>query len=336
MEGPLLHVLFFLVASQRGCGEHQGQMCYPLMEGSKSPLGAFYCPGLLDGADARFCCGTCSAPFCCASREKGLDPAQCPALRQVVRATSEPRPEGTSPPPPEGDGSISFLWYFIGLLIASLIIWSVCRHINTFRCSRRSCCDTQEETEMQRRPPAPVPVLGPRFPPPRPPRLLPPPPPYPDDPPPYSVRDPLAPLALPPAVTNALLRMGLATGPAQPSGAEGGAPAEPSGAEGGAPAETSGAEGGAPAETSRAEGGAPAEPSGAEGGAPAETSKAEGGAPAEPSGAEGGAPAETSKAEGGASAEPSGAEGGAPAEPSGEEGGASAEPSGDQGEASGM
>ncbi|XP_053129263.1 protein shisa-3-like isoform X2 [Hemicordylus capensis] len=57
-----------------GSGGAGGELCGGWTDGG--PDGAFYCPGLLDGADAKFCCGTCGAPYCCSSEAARLQHTQ--------------------------------------------------------------------------------------------------------------------------------------------------------------------------------------------------------------------------------------------------------------------
>ncbi|XP_070615786.1 skin secretory protein xP2-like [Erythrolamprus reginae] len=369
MEGALLHLFFLLVASRGGSGQQLGDLCYPPMKGPRADRVAFHCPGLQDPADARFCCGTCSQPFCCASQGNSLEPTKCPALDPVPEATN------STPPTRDRGGGLSLLWCFTAVLVGIFVVWALCRSCTLLRWPRVCRCDEEEEEQPvveleERRSPIPLGLVLPPMPPmpPMPPSPPPSPPLYTDlPPPPYSDIDRY------PSVPVSASRA-----PPEPGPPEGATPSQLRGAVGGARSRIRGAEGGVPAGFPGAEEGAPAppypddpppysaldffaapslpppmprpsrrkrrakvawvveealaEPARAVGGAPAE--------PPEPAGAVGGAPAEPPEpagAVGGAPAEPpepAGAVGGAPAEPpepAGAVGGAPAEASGAEG-----
>uniref|UniRef100_A0A6J0SY22 Shisa N-terminal domain-containing protein n=1 Tax=Pogona vitticeps TaxID=103695 RepID=A0A6J0SY22_9SAUR len=99
MERTLLGTLCLLLAlAGASLEDQQGEECWAWTYGPASTMFPFQCPKSLDGADARFCCGPCRSPFCCASEEARLDQKQClRALRRLGALPSAPM-EGTRLP----------------------------------------------------------------------------------------------------------------------------------------------------------------------------------------------------------------------------------------------
>ncbi|XP_044283214.1 uncharacterized protein LOC123021979 [Varanus komodoensis] len=82
---------------------------------------AFRCPQLHDGADTKFCCGTCSAPYCCSSEDARLDQLQCIGLGyQTAVPSGTQQPEPTQPPPKQDEAS----WPAI-LTLVVLFTWGL-------------------------------------------------------------------------------------------------------------------------------------------------------------------------------------------------------------------
>ncbi|XP_053129332.1 uncharacterized protein LOC128335323 [Hemicordylus capensis] len=71
---PVLLCLFL-----GGCSAstEPGEVCRLWTYAPEPSADAFQCPKQLDGADAKFCCGTCQLPYCCSSGEARLDQRHC-------------------------------------------------------------------------------------------------------------------------------------------------------------------------------------------------------------------------------------------------------------------
>ncbi|XP_008117421.1 uncharacterized protein LOC103280382 [Anolis carolinensis] len=83
-------LLIFAPAGQLGEAEIAGDICRFWSYGagaSSATVFTFQCPDQNDEADARFCCGTCAAPYCCSSKEFRLDQKQCVGSEQRKVAT---------------------------------------------------------------------------------------------------------------------------------------------------------------------------------------------------------------------------------------------------------
>ncbi|XP_053129305.1 uncharacterized protein LOC128335309 isoform X2 [Hemicordylus capensis] len=110
-----------------------GELCRGWTGGA--PNGAFQCPGLLDGADAKFCCGTCSFSYCCSSSEVRLDQTRCPRAEQLKAATGGPEPAPR--PPSQGSPNEVILVFFLSIPAALLCICGVRTVCYCLRESRR-------------------------------------------------------------------------------------------------------------------------------------------------------------------------------------------------------
>ncbi|XP_061454887.1 protein shisa-2 homolog isoform X2 [Rhineura floridana] len=99
MERVLLCALVPLLALGWVPVTAEGELCRVWRYGTESSVGAFQCPERRDGADAEFCCGSCSLPFCCSSAEARLDQGLCHTRGQLEAIFMDDRREGTTEPP---------------------------------------------------------------------------------------------------------------------------------------------------------------------------------------------------------------------------------------------
>ncbi|XP_061454787.1 protein shisa-5-like [Rhineura floridana] len=102
----LLCALLMLLVSG---GAPEGELCRAWMDWMGAPAGVFQCPKRLDGAEAKFCCGTCNSPYCCSTRDDRLDQERCPTDRLLKTVTSEgPGQQVTSTTPfLAGEGTVT-------------------------------------------------------------------------------------------------------------------------------------------------------------------------------------------------------------------------------------
>ncbi|KAM6427073.1 uncharacterized protein PHA67_003715 isoform 1-T2 [Liasis olivaceus] len=56
----------------------EGELCHKWVHGQASPIESFLCPTQDDYQEDTFCCGTCTASYCCSSLEDRLEQASCP------------------------------------------------------------------------------------------------------------------------------------------------------------------------------------------------------------------------------------------------------------------
>ncbi|KAJ6652112.1 hypothetical protein lerEdw1_013341 [Lerista edwardsae] len=124
-----------LLALGDACVKAKGELCRAWTYEKELSTKVFRCPGKLDEADAKFCCGTCSSPFCCSSRETRLDPAQCSAELKAWRDADAPQKRSISPQTVRD--LLNLLWIGIGAIITLILCNWVCTcGANISRCLR--------------------------------------------------------------------------------------------------------------------------------------------------------------------------------------------------------
>ncbi|XP_061454484.1 uncharacterized protein LOC133371273 isoform X2 [Rhineura floridana] len=88
MARARLCALCLLLAAGGASKGAEGEKCQLWTCRAASPARAFGCPERRDGADAKFCCGTCSLHSRCASEEARLDQQRCPRALHLKASTA--------------------------------------------------------------------------------------------------------------------------------------------------------------------------------------------------------------------------------------------------------
>lgn len=89
----LIPMLFFSKL-EAGILLMEGEQCNKWVPGKASPVETFHCPTQDNQWEKMFCCGTCTASYCCSSTKERLDQTSCP---KVVR-TEDQEPEEPAGP----------------------------------------------------------------------------------------------------------------------------------------------------------------------------------------------------------------------------------------------
>ncbi|XP_053129345.1 uncharacterized protein LOC128335334 [Hemicordylus capensis] len=84
--GSILIFLLVVGVARSSGGAEGNDLCPGLTDGALAE--SFQGPGRLNEANAKFCCGTCSAPYWCSSEDARLDQTQCLTAGQL-KVTSE-------------------------------------------------------------------------------------------------------------------------------------------------------------------------------------------------------------------------------------------------------
>ncbi|XP_061454406.1 protein shisa-2 homolog [Rhineura floridana] len=138
MARAVLCLRVLLLALGGASAAAEGEPCCSWMCGAESPPAA--CPKRRDGADAPFCCGTCSLPYCCSSREDRLDQQRCPRGGPVKKTTQSSADE-------ERDWNL--ILFFITAAGFALIAIGVYFFYTQIQTCLRSCTEQGQQTQQE-------------------------------------------------------------------------------------------------------------------------------------------------------------------------------------------